>query len=101
MLGHDKGEQRLLERVGGTLQLAEVVTAAIVVMRREDDEATLRQPGPKRLVGGISLAFRVLKKDVGRKALQPVLTDDDGPLFALLQILRQEQIAPQEHVRKD
>ena len=57
VLGDDDREERFAERVGLALEHAEVVAAAVRVLRREDDEAALGQPRGEGLVGAVAAAL--------------------------------------------
>ena len=93
VLRQDEGEQRRLDRVGLAAEEAIAVLAAIGVVRREDDEAALGQPGGDSRDRPVFPSMTIL-----RHAVAAVLADDHGPFLARLEILRQQQHAPGEHV---
>ena len=99
VLAQHHREQRRLQRIRLPLQHPEIVLPPIRIMRRERDEAALRQLRRKRAVITEPAALRVLRHRVLRHALQPVLTHHHRSPLARLQIFRHQQIAPRHHAR--
>ena len=77
------------------LQLTEL-RPPVKVVRRENDEAALRQPRREGPVGREITAGRILVPEVRRQTLQAVLRDDHRPLLPGPQPARQQQVTPGE-----
>src|SRR5262245_20879594 len=78
MLRRDDRKQRLLQRIGLSLQRSKPITKQIEILRRESYETFFRQLGAERfVVCEAGLADRIL-----RAALQAMLTNHNRASFA-------------------
>src|SRR5215467_8016281 len=79
-----------------TLDLPKAVLPDVRILWREGDEALVRQPNGESMVeGGVDLRIR----HISRPPLEPVLANDIGTPFSVLNILRNEENAVREDAR--
>ena len=72
-----------------------MVAEDVRVLRREDDEAAVGELGTERVV---ILRLHLRIAHIGRPSFEAVLADDDGPLFAWLDVVGDQQNAVADHV---
>src|SRR6185436_5350347 len=97
MLRDDHREKSLAQRIDLALKDAELVLAAIRIVRHEHDEAALRQPRAEGLVIAVAAGVGVLGDDIVWNTFQPVLAYDHWPALAGLEIFGHEQVSPREN----
>src|SRR4051812_39042796 len=86
MLRSDDREKRFAERIEFALQDAKSVAEDVKILRRENDEAAFRELG-REIVVSRFIAFN----DILRSSFQSVLANDDGTLFAGLDVFREKK----------
>src|SRR5690606_20861636 len=97
VLGNDRREERLSDRVRFALKRPEAVPEDIEVLRREGHEAAPRELGRE----GFVVVVILLADDRLRPSLEPVLADDDRTAIARDGIVREEEDAVGDHIGKD
>ena len=98
MLRDDKGPERGAERIGFADQLAKAIAAEVGILRGVGDESLLGQFACEAMI------VRTVKLGISHvtgEAVETVLAYDNGPAFARLDSLGDQQNAGRDHVRPD